>query len=73
LNKSFIEVVKAVRRRKTNPTDDSNQDDSTPVLSAFVLAQFFLETACRKGREREPLPDKADHDWRTLQKLFKLR
>jgi hypothetical protein len=72
MNKSFIELVKAVRP-ETDPTDDTNRGEPVLVLSVFVQAQFFLEIACRKGREREPLPDKADHDWVTLQKLFNLR
>jgi hypothetical protein len=71
LRTSFRRAVAEATRQEIDSAASPVQE--TRVISAFLLAQFLLELACKKGGELKTLPDESDDDWGALLKLFDLQ
>jgi len=73
MGRAFSRIVVECAGQEIDSADDKNRLKQRRVIDAFVQAHFFLELACRKGRELETVPNGVDNDWTALLKLFDLR
>jgi hypothetical protein len=71
LNDWFMEIVRAGTGRKF--TDDDNDHwlaVTRPMVEAFTHARFFLEMACKYGRELDSPPQMLPEGWAALLYLY---
>jgi hypothetical protein len=74
LNERFAQIV-AQGTGRTFTTDDNARwtEVTRPMLEAFFHARFFLEMACKYGRELEEPPQPLPSGWAALLYLYGLR
>jgi hypothetical protein len=73
-NPWFLEIVRQGTGREFSPADNANGLPPTrPILEAFFHARYFLEMACKFGRELTEPPDTLPSGWAALLYLFNLR
>ncbi len=74
LNRWFSEIVEAGTGKEF--TMEANQRwtaETRPILEAFFHARFFLEMACKYGRELESAPTMLPSGWAALLYLYEMR
>ncbi len=74
LNRWFTEIVEEGTGKEF--TVDVNQRwtaEIRPILEAFFHARFFLEMACKYGRELESAPTMLPSGWAALLYLYDMR
>ncbi len=74
LNRWFMEIVEEGTGKEF--AMEANQRwaaEIRPILEAFFHARFFLEMACKYGRELESAPTMLPSGWATLLYLFDMR
>ncbi len=74
LNRWFEEIVDAGTGNEFTP--EANQRwaaEIRPILEAFFHARFFLEMACKYGRELESAPTMLPSGWAALLYLYDMR
>jgi hypothetical protein len=72
MNPAFCRMVMEGAGREIDPASSVSRIRQRVVIDAFVRAHFFLEIACRKGKDPNAFSDDSDRDWITLLKLFEL-
>lgn len=73
LNRWFLEIVEAGTGKEF--TTEVNQRwvaETRPILEAFFHARFFLEMACKYGRELESAPTMLPSGWAALLYLYEM-
>jgi hypothetical protein len=74
LNAWFMEIVRAGTGREFTPGDNDQWTTVTrPMVEVFAHARFFLEMACKYGKELESPPDCMPSGWAALLYLYDLR
>jgi hypothetical protein len=74
LNPWILEIVRQGTGREFSPADNANWLPATrPILEAFFHARYFLEMACKYGREPKEPPDPLPNGWAAVLNLFNLR
>lgn len=74
LNEWFMEVVKQGTGKEFTPADNANWLPVTrPILEAFFHARYFLEMACKYGRELKEPPEMLPSGWAAFLYLYNLR
>ena len=74
LNSWFTEIVRAGTGREFSYDDNSNWVAITrPMVEAFFHARYFLEMACKYGKELEAAPNIMPTGWAAVLYLYNLR
>ncbi len=74
LNRWFMETVEAGTGKEfTMEVNQRWAAETRPILEAFFHARFFLEMACKYGRELESAPRMLPSGWAALLYLFDMR
>src|SRR5438132_1401818 len=74
LNAWFMDIVRNGTGRDFAPEDNSNWLAVTrPMVEAFAHVRFFLEMACKYGKELESPPNIMPSGWAALLYLYDLR
>ena len=74
LNKTFMEIVREGTGRQFTMSDNENWNSITrPMLEAFFHARYFLEMACKYGKELESAPEILPSGWAAVLYLYNLR
>jgi hypothetical protein len=69
-----VEIVKQGTSKEFSLADNDNWLAVTrPILEAFFHARYFLEMACKYGRELKEPPDSLPSGWAAFLYLFNLR
>lgn len=74
LNQWFMQIVREGTEKKF--TLESNRkwlEETRPIVEAFFHARYFLEMACRYGRELEAPPNLLPSGWAAILYLYDLR
>ncbi len=74
LNRWFLEIVEEGTGKEF--AMEANQRwtaETRPILEAFFHARYFLEMACKYGRELESAPTMLPSGWAGLLYLFNMR
>jgi hypothetical protein len=74
LNPWFLQIVRQGTGREFDLMDNDNWLPLTrPMVEAFFHARFFLEMACKYGKELDAAPKSLPSGWAVLLYLFQLR
>ncbi len=74
LNEWFLEIVKQGMGKEFTMADNANWLAVTrPIVEAFFHARYFLEMACKYGRELTEAPEMLPSGWAALLYLYNLR
>jgi hypothetical protein len=74
LNGWFLEILKAGTGRSWSMEDNENWTTITrPMVEAFYHARYFLEMACKYGKELESPPQPMPSGWAAVLYLYNLR
>ncbi len=74
LNQWFLEIVEEGTGKEFRPEANRHWAAETrPIIEAFFHARFFLEMACKYGRELESAPTMLPSGWAALLYLFDMR
>jgi hypothetical protein len=73
LNDWFLEIVKQGTGKEFTMADNDNWLAATrPIVEAFFHAPYFLEMACKYGRELKEAPDIMPSGWAAVLYLYNL-
>ena len=74
LNARFMEIFQQGTGKTFTLADNKNWNSITrPIVEAFLHARFFLQMACKYGRELQEAPKSLPSGWAALLYLFNLR
>ena len=74
LNSWFMNIVDQGTGKEFRPEDNANWLAVTrPILEAYFHARYFLEMACKYGRELKSPPEILPSGWAAVLYLFNLR
>ena len=74
LNEWFMEIVRRGTGKEFDLKDNENWTAVTrPILEAFFHARYFLEMACKYGKEIDSPPEHLPSGWAALLYLYNLR
>ena len=74
LNAWFMQIVREGTGKEFTRSDNARWIEVTrPVVEAFFHARYFLEMACRYGRELATPPEVLPSGWAAILYLFNLR
>jgi hypothetical protein len=74
LNPWFEQIVDEGSAGQFSPeVNERWLEETRPILEAFFQARFFLDMACRYGRELTETPDSLPSGWAALLYLYGLR
>jgi hypothetical protein len=74
LNSWFMEIVRAGTGREFTASDNEQWTAVTrPIVEAYLHARYFLEMACKYGKELESPPEIMPSGWAAVLYLFDLR
>jgi hypothetical protein len=74
LNAWFTHIVSEGTCKQFEPSQNARWLEVTrPIVEAFFHARYFLEMACRYGRELEAPPNALPSGWASILYLYRLR
>jgi hypothetical protein len=74
LNDWFLEIVEQGTGKEFTIADNDNWLAVTrPIMEAFFHARYFLEMACKYGRELKEAPDMMPSGWAAVLYLYNIR
>jgi len=74
LNPWFTQIVEEGNAEQFSPEVNQRWLEATrPILEAFFHARYFLEMACKYGRELDEPPDSLPSGWAAVLYLYGLR
>jgi hypothetical protein len=74
LNKWFLEIISEGTEKRFSPSDNANWTSVTrPIVEAFFHARYFLEMACKYGKELDSPPECMPSGWAAVLYLYNLR
>jgi len=74
LNTWFMEIVRQGTGHEIDRSDNDNWTAVTrPMVEAFLHAHYFLEMACKYGKELSSSPQVMPTGWAAVLYLFNLR
>ena len=74
MNEWFMEIIRQGTGKEFDLKDNENWTAVTrPILEAFFHARYFLEMACKYGKELESPPEIMPSGWAGLLYLYDLR
>jgi hypothetical protein len=74
LNVRFLQIVAEGTGKSFTPADNNRWTQATrPILEAFFHARYFLEMACKYGKQLDVPPQPMPSGWAALLYLYNLR
>ena len=73
LNKDFLSIIEGGTGKDFNLSYNIRWGDVRPIIEAFLHAKYFLEMACKYGRELDKAPELLPSGWAAVLYLYNLR